>query len=102
MVNYLHLTKGKGRCPDMKKEDFELYPILHNGRVYNIFASIEMTFREVRAMIDWLHSQGAFPSDEIEAREREPESLYSCPVEGAIFDVDVNGYEIIVYRRGTA
>jgi len=86
----------------MAEEGFELYPILHNGRIYNIFASIEMTFREVRAMIDWLHSQGAFPADEVEAREREPGSLYSCPAEGHIFDVDVQGYEVIVYRRRPA
>ncbi|MCL2103241.1 MAG: hypothetical protein FWH25_04290 [Syntrophorhabdaceae bacterium] len=50
-------------------------------------------------MIDWLHSQSAFPDDEAMAREREPESLYSCPVEGSVFDVDVQGYEIIVYRK---
>ena len=81
----------------MTEEEFELYPILHNGRIYNIFTSMDMTFREVRAMIDWLHGQGAFPSDE--AVEREPESLYSCPAEGYIFEVDVQGYEIIVYRR---
>ena len=72
---------------------------MHNGRIYNIFASIDMTFREVRSMIDWLHSQSAFPDDEAMAREREPESLYSCPVEGSVFDVDVQGYEIIVYRK---
>ena len=86
----------------MTEEDIELYPILHKGRIYNIFTSIEMTFREVRAMIDWLHGQGAFPADETEAREREPELLYSCPAEGYIFDVDVQGYEIIVYKRKPA
>jgi len=28
--------------------------------------------------------------------------LYACPVEGYIFEVDVNGYEIIVYQRASA
>ncbi|MCL1926587.1 MAG: hypothetical protein FWF95_05565 [Syntrophorhabdaceae bacterium] len=84
----------------MTEEDLELYPILHKGRIYNIFTSIEMTFREVRAMIDWLHDRGAFPNDEAGARE--PELLYSCPAEGSIFDVDVQGYEIIVYKKEPA
>ena len=83
----------------MDAENFELYPILHNGRVYNIVTAMDLTFREVRAMIDWLHQQGAFPADEAEVQESGPESLYSCPAEGYIFDVDVQGYEIIVYRR---
>ena len=86
----------------MTEEEIELYPILHNGRIYNIFTSIEMTFREVRAMIDWLHSQGAFPGDRVEVRDNEPESLYSCPAQGSVFDVDVHGYEIIVYRKEQA
>jgi len=86
----------------MTEEDFEVYPILHNGRVYNIFASMDMTFREVRAIIDWLDGQGAFPSGGAGVTpEREPESLYACPVEGYIFEVDVNGYEIIVYQRAS-
>ena len=83
----------------MEAEDFDVYPILHNGRVYNIFTPIDMTFREVRAMVDWLHGQGAFPSDGAPEGAPEPEDLYSCPVEGVVFDVDVQGYEIIVYRR---
>jgi len=86
----------------MTEEEIELYPILHNGRLYNIYTHLDMTFRETRAMIDWLVGQGAFPHDTAGARAGEPESLYSCPAEGYIFDVDVNGYEIIVFRRAPA
>jgi endonuclease-3 len=75
---------------------FDTYPILHHNRIYNVITRMELTFREVRAMLDWLIAEGAFPA---EGGEREPEGLYSCPVEGLLFDVDVQGYEVVVYRR---
>ena len=83
----------------MDTDGFDVYPILHKGRIYNIITNMDMTFREVRAMIDWLDAQGAFPLGSEEGGEREPEGLYACPVEGFIFDVDVQGYEVVVYRR---
>lgn len=86
----------------MDAEEFDLYPILHKGRIYNILTGIDMTFREVRAMIDWLGDRGAFPAGGGEVLEHEPEGPYVCPVEGSVFHVDVQGYEIVVFRRGSA
>ena len=92
----------------MEAENFELYPILHKGRIYNILTEMDMTFREVRAMIDWLDAEGAFPGVEGEGvydgadepgEPPEPGALYSCPVEGFVFEVDVQGFDVVVYRR---
>ena len=83
----------------MDTDGFDIYPISHKGRVYNIITRMDMTFREVRAMLDWLEAKGAFPS---EGEEREPGELYCCPAEGFFFDVDVLGYEVVVYRRAAA
>ena len=80
----------------MDSDAFDIYPIAHNGRVYNIITGMDMTFREVRALLDWLEENGAFPND---AEEREPGPLYSCPAGGFLFEVDVQGYEVVVYRR---
>ena len=85
----------------MDTEGFDVYPILHKGRIYNIITEMDMTFPEVRAMIDWLIERGAFPEKDEEEGAREPEELYSCPVEGYVFEVDVQGFEVVVYRRGT-
>ena len=79
----------------MEADDFEVYPIAHNGRVYNIITEMDMTFREVRAMLDWLDAQGAFQEDEALG----PGKLYSVPAEGFLFEVDVQGFEVIVFRR---
>jgi hypothetical protein len=83
----------------MDAEDFDLYPIAHNGRVYNIITEMDMTFREVRAMLDWLDAQGAFRGGD---ESQGPGMLFSCPAEGYVFEVDVQGYEVIVYRREEA
>jgi hypothetical protein len=85
--------------PGMDADDFDVYPIAHNGRVYNIITAMDMTFREVRGMIDDLQARGAFAGGN---GMSEPGGLYCCPVEGFVFEVDVQGFEVIVYRRESA
>jgi hypothetical protein len=78
---------------------FDVYPIMHKERVYNIITEMDMTFREIHAMIDGLIDRGAFPG---EGGEAEPGLPYSCPVEGAVFTVDVQGYDVVVLRKEPA
>ena len=80
----------------MEIDDFDVYPIFHNGRVYNIITAMDMTFREVRGMIDALAVLGAFAPG---AEPPEPGVLFTCDVEGTVFEVDVQGYDVVVYRR---
>ena len=82
----------------MDTEGFDIYPILHEGKVYNVITPFDMTFPEVHAMLSWLDGAGAFavtPDDEATG----PGKLFSCSVLGVTFDVDVQGYEVIVFRR---
>jgi len=82
----------------MEPEDFETYPILHDGKVYNIITPFDMTFSEVHAMLSWLDEHGAFaftPDDE----QVVPGKLFACVVQNVTFDVDVHGFEVIVFRR---
>ena len=81
--------------------EMEVYPIEHKGRVFNIITAYDMTFREVRGMLDWLPERGAFrftPEDEFLG----PGKIFTCEVEGVRLEVDVQGYEVIVYRRSPA
>lgn len=82
----------------MDAEEMELYPIAHRGKVYNVITALDMTFREVRGMIDWLEDHGAF-SPTAEDAFMGPGRLFSCPVEGIVIEVDVQGYDVVVYRR---
>ena len=80
----------------MDTDDFDVYPIYHNGRVYNIITALDLTFREVRGMIDALAVLGAFSpgTDTIESGD-----LLTCTFEGVVFEVDVQGFDVVVYRR---
>lgn len=80
----------------MEPDDFDVYPIFHNGRVYNIITAMDLTFREVRGMIDALVAMGAFVTG-VDAHD--PGDLFTCVVEGFVFEVDVQGYDVMVYRR---
>ncbi len=80
----------------MEMDDFDVYPISHNGRVYNIITAMDLTFREVRGMLDALAAMGAFPSA---PDAREDGELFTFAVEGVVFEVDVQGFDVVVYRR---
>ncbi len=85
----------------MTDEEMDIYPIEHNGKVYNIITAIDLTFREVRGMLDWLNDRNAFlltPEDEFMG----PGKMYTFEVEGVLLEVDVHGYEVVVYRRSPA
>lgn len=82
----------------MESEEFEVYPIQHNGKVYNLVTPFDLTFVEVRGLLDWLGAHGAFaftPEDEFMGSGK----LFTADVQGATFEVDVQGYEVIVYGR---
>ena len=80
-------------------DDFDVYPIFHNGRVYNVITAMDLTFREVRGMIDALVALGVFPAG---ADAHEPGDLFTCVVEGFVFEVDIQGFDVMVYRRERA
>jgi len=83
----------------MEPDDFDVYPISHGGRVYNIITAMDLTFREVRGMIDALAAMGAFAAG---ADAREHGDLFTCAAEGSVFEVDVQGFDVVVYRRENA
>ena len=80
----------------MEIDDFDVYPISHNGRVYNIITAMDLTFREVRGMIDALVAMGAFPAGPGAHADGE---FFTCSVEGFVFEVDVQGFDVMLYRR---
>ena len=82
----------------MEPEEMDIYPIEHKGKVYNIITASDMTFREVRAMLDWLAGQGAFALSS-EDEFMGPGKLFTLEIEGVRLEVDVQGYEVVVYRR---
>lgn len=85
----------------MDDSEMDVYPIEHRGKVYNIITSFDMSFREVRGMLDLLSERNAFLANP-EEDFMGPGKLVVLEVEGVRLEVDVQGYEIIVYRRSPA
>ena len=83
----------------MEMDDFDVYPISHNGRVYNIITAMDLTFREVRGLIDALVAMGAFAAG---PGAHEHGELFTCAVQEFVFEVDVQGFDVMVYRREPA
>ena len=90
---------NRGKRQEMDMADFDVYPIFHKVRVYNIITSMDLTFREVHGIIDALVALGAFDAG---ADAQEPRGLSTCAVEGFVFEVDVQGLDVMVYRRELA
>ncbi len=80
-------------------EGYDVYPILHEGKFYNLITEIDFSFPQARALISELESRGAFSETGRESEVLGPGSLYSLPIEDFLYEVDVNGYEIVVYKR---
>lgn len=77
---------------------YDVYPILHREKIYNLITAIDLTFVEVRSLIDYLEEQEAFGiGDHKEAMESG--RLYSVELDDVVYEVDVLGYEIAIYSR---
>lgn len=74
----------------------EVYPIHHRNRVFRIITEYDLTFVEVRGILDYLLEAGEFPQNGEEPGEAR---LYDFKLGSVEYSVDVQSYEIVVYRR---
>ena len=74
----------------------EVYPFHHQNLFFNIITEYDLTFKEVREILDYLLRIGAFSE---ESDEFESGKLYDIQVEKVLYEVDVHGYEVAIYRR---
>jgi hypothetical protein len=77
---------------------YDIYPFLHGGKIYNLITAIDLTFAEVRLLIDHLEKLQAFSISE-EDEFMGPGKLFSIELNDIVYEVDVLGYEIAIYSR---
>jgi hypothetical protein len=70
---------------------------LHANRIFNILFEDDLTFVQVRAILDHLLERNAF-DEEVQARE----PFYSIDVENLPFDVWVSDMDVVIQIHGTA
>jgi len=79
----------------MDEKKLEVHPIHHKNLIFNIITYLDLTFQEVRGMLDYLMEHQAFQDGEDWAEAQ----LYSFSLGSVEYEVDVSGYSVVVYRR---
>jgi hypothetical protein len=73
----------------------EVYPFHHQNLFFSIITDYDLTFKEIRSILDYLRTNEAFKEEENGGYGK----LYDFQLDNVEYEVDVNGYEVVIYRR---
>ena len=76
----------------------EVYPFHHRNLLFNIFTDLDLSFKEIREILDYLLEAQAFPKEK-EDDASEGATIHDVRLGPVQYTVDVWGYEIIIYQR---
>ncbi len=74
----------------------EVYPFHHKNLFFNVITDYDLRFTEIRNILDQLLEKEAFHE---EGNAGDCGNLYILRAEDIEYEVDVKGYEVVVYRR---
>lgn len=74
----------------------EVYPFHHQNLFFHIITDYDLTFVEIRGILDDLLKAEAFAEG---TEEFESGKFYDVRVQGFLYEVDVRGYEVVIYRK---
>jgi len=76
----------------------EVYPFHHKNLLFNIFTDLDLTFTEIRGILDSLMEANAFSRDK-EQDASAGGTIYDIRLGPVQYTLDVLGYEVVVYQR---
>jgi hypothetical protein len=74
----------------------EVYPFHHRNSFFHIITDYDLTFDEVRRILDYLLEVKAFRETEESWGQGK---FYGIQLEKVQYEVDVNRYEVVIYRK---
>jgi hypothetical protein len=74
----------------------EVYPFHHKNLFFNVITDYDLTFTEVRNILDQLLQKKAFDG---KGENWGCGNLYLLHADNIEYEVDVNCYEVFIYRR---
>jgi len=77
----------------------EVYPFHHRNLLFNIFTDFDLSFKEVRGVLDYLLEAKAFPPEKKEEDPSLGAMIYDIRLGKVQYTVDVLGYEVVIYQR---
>ena len=75
----------------------DTYPIVHRNLIFNVITDQEISFSEIRKLLDHLIDENAFENDEQYSMD-EPQ-MYELYIDDYHYVVDVLNYEVAIYKR---
>ncbi|MGB9736293.1 MAG: hypothetical protein ACP5JP_08180 [bacterium] len=75
----------------------DVYPIVHKNLIFNIITSEDISFVEIRKLLDYLIEEKAFEKSE-DQLTYEPE-MYEIYIDDYHYVVDVQDFEVAIYKR---
>jgi hypothetical protein len=75
----------------------DVYPFHHRNLLFNVVTDLDLTFKEIRDILDYLMEAKAFPQEKED--DSEGGRIYDIRVGQFDYVVDVLGYEMVVYQR---
>ena len=74
----------------------EIYPFHHQNLIFNIITDFDLTFKEIRDILDYLLNAGAFQK---EREEWGQGKIFDVQLDNVLYTLDVVGYEVVFYQR---
>ena len=73
----------------------DVHPFHHKNLCFNILTDYDLSFQEIRGILDRLSELDAFKKE----GEADGGVFYDIQLGQVLYEVDVNGYEVVIYRR---
>jgi len=74
----------------------EVYPFHHKNLFFNVITDYDLTFTEIRNILDQLLQKEAFDA---KGDNWGRGNLYTLRADSIEYEVDVNCHEVVIYRR---
>ena len=74
----------------------EVYPFHHKNLFFNVITDYDLTFTEIRNILDQLLQKEAFDA---KGDHWGRGNLHTLRADNIEYEVDVNCYEVVIYRR---
>ena len=74
----------------------EVYPFHHKNLFFHIITDCDLSFQEVRGILDYLLEAKAF---DVTGGDWGCGKIFDIRLDHILYVVDVNGFEVVLYRR---
>ncbi len=87
----------RSQCSSTKEFIMDVYPLTYKNLIFNIITDEDISFVEIRKLLDYLIEEQAFDKSR-DSLADDPE-MYEIYIDDYYYVVDVQNYEVAIYKR---